>query len=235
MVASDPSITSRRRRYKADPDYWANFDITPCGCWLWRGSVMLNGYCRFQHNNQNLYVHRYSLIINGVTLAGGLHALHTCDAFYEPGDITYRRCGNPAHLYAGTAVDNARDRSLHGRAAKSKPSIQRLTDEDVRLIRRLRAEGAKLQLLADQFGISRSHIGQIVYGTARKEAGPSQPRVKTYLVDDETVRRAIALRAEGLSSLKISRLLNVGYDHVLGISRGRGRYAAFYPTREEVA
>lgn len=47
---------------------------------------------------------------------------HTCD---NP------RCINPNHLIIGTMADNNRDRAERGRSAKTVPSRQKLTSEDV--------------------------------------------------------------------------------------------------------
>jgi hypothetical protein len=47
----------------------------------------------------------------------GLFVCHTCDVNYPPGDFTYRRCCNVAHLFLGTPKDNVDDMVAKGRAA----------------------------------------------------------------------------------------------------------------------
>lgn len=48
---------------------------------------------------------------------------------------------------------------------------QRLTDEQVRKIREMRAAGAPQDELAEYFGVSQAHVSRIVLGRQRKTAG----------------------------------------------------------------
>jgi len=48
---------------------------------------------------------------------------------------------------------------------------RRLTDEQVRKIRELRANGAPQDLLAEMFGVSQAQISRIVLGRQRRAAG----------------------------------------------------------------
>lgn len=66
--------------------------------------------------------------------------MHTCD---NP------PCWNPAHLIAGTALENNRDKAAKGRQAKGE-AIRRykLTEESVRDIRARRASGESYASIA---------------------------------------------------------------------------------------
>lgn len=71
---------------------------------------------------------------------------HRCD---------HPSCVNPSHLYVGDATINAHDASQRERLARGvRQGAAVLTDERVRVLRRLRAEGWSLQRLADLFGVA---------------------------------------------------------------------------------
>lgn len=77
----------------------------PDECWEWQGPIEKNGYARVWFRRKNEGVHRIVCESeNG--LLGDLYALHRCDN---------RRCANPAHIFAGTPLDNMRDMIAKGR------------------------------------------------------------------------------------------------------------------------
>lgn len=71
------------------------------GCWVWKGSRSSYGYGQFNIGDVCHLAHRVSCEIHFGPIPPGLQALHKCD---NP------PCVNPAHLYIGTALDNALDR-----------------------------------------------------------------------------------------------------------------------------
>jgi hypothetical protein len=90
----------------------------------------------------------------------GLVVRHKCD---NP------RCVNPEHLELGTQGDNLMDRHRSGRVLLgSRHPNSKLTENDVKLIRELRAEGASQQRLANIFQVSRAAIRQVLEGRAWK-------------------------------------------------------------------
>lgn len=87
---------------------------------------------------------------------------HTCDT---------PSCCNPAHWLSGTQAQNVGDMIERGRRVLSPSPGERngravLTDEQVREIRRRKAEGALLRELAPEFGVSMRMVSKI----ARREA-----------------------------------------------------------------
>lgn len=79
---------------------------------------------------------------------------HTCD---NP------PCVNPAHLYAGTARDNAVDRDTRHRNGQAK-----IGPRDVRAMRQRCARGEPQCSVATEYGLSRPQMSRII---ARKRWG----------------------------------------------------------------
>lgn len=87
--------------------FWAKVDVRgPDECWPWKGGVGTGGYGSFSKGK------KYSLRANRVAMALDgrdpldLLSCHTCD---NP------PCCNPAHLWAGSGLENAKDAVSKGR------------------------------------------------------------------------------------------------------------------------
>lgn len=149
--------------------FWSKVDSSAGAfeCWPWLGARFVTGYGAFRPRGRTATgAHRMSLELSlGRELGEGMQACHTCDN---------RICANPAHLFEGTATDNARDMVAKGRhgAAVHPESIPRgeqshaarLTEAVVRRVRTRRAEGVSYPQLAAEFGITQSHARRLAVG-----------------------------------------------------------------------
>jgi hypothetical protein len=149
--------------------FWSKVDRSggPPACWPFAGCIV-NGYGQVSVAGKLDYAHRVALELSGVSLEGGLDSLHTCDN---------RPCCNPSHLYAGTDIDNVRDRSERGgpykphdpatyRRGFGNHPIARFRDDEVRTIRNANRAGVSTVDLARGYGASQSTIWSLVRGKA---------------------------------------------------------------------
>ena len=149
--------------------FWSKVNKTD-GCWEWAGKPNEKGYGRFGVNYRVIFAHRFSWLITHGEIPDGLFVLHRCD---NP------ICVRPDDLFLGTKADNNADMRAKGRAAPMPRTpnagrfqsngrmsgehhhLAKLTAEDVLYIRQLRANGVRLRVLAQHFGVSEANISQI--------------------------------------------------------------------------
>jgi hypothetical protein len=131
----------------------------PGECWEWDGAKR-NGYGKLivQHAyvRKHISAHRLAWELFIGPIPTGFDVLHHCD---NPA------CCNPAHLFVGTHADNMRDREAKGRHNAPRGSTHgraKLTEEDVRLIRRLVANGAQQNVLAAHYGVTPTSLSLLV-------------------------------------------------------------------------
>jgi len=108
-------------------------------------------------DGEDIGAHRFSYQLANGPIPEGAHILHRCD---NP------PCVNPSHLYAGSHLDNMRDRHARGRydsfPGESNPN-HCLTEDDVVRMRALYASGNCPQReLARLFHISQTQVGRVV-------------------------------------------------------------------------
>jgi predicted XRE-type DNA-binding protein len=141
-------MESRQRTYEVDPD---------TGCWNYRKRAPSTGYGRVMLNYKSYIASRLFYTIHYGHFHPSLDVLHTCD---NPA------CVNPDHLFLGTAKDNVADMIAKGRRRLT--SRMRMSDDDVIECRNRWAEGDVSQArLAADYGVSQTHISNIVRGKAR--------------------------------------------------------------------
>lgn len=90
-----------------DVRFWLHVNTTGA-CWLWNDGQRPDAYGHFRRDDgRQVGAHRFSYELHHGPIPDGLHVLHRCD---NP------PCVNPAHLFAGTRLDNMRDMIEKGRA-----------------------------------------------------------------------------------------------------------------------
>lgn len=135
--------------------FWEKVDRRgPDECWEWTKGCYEGGYGHFHdRNNRDLRAHRVAFVVtNGDT---DLLVLHHCN---NP------PCCNPNHLYAGTQEDNRHKCVAEGRAVDNRGENSgqaKLTESDIREIRRLYANGWLQREIAKEYDISKSQVSVI--------------------------------------------------------------------------
>jgi hypothetical protein len=141
--------------------FWSKVDKrSDDECWEWTQHRKSSGYGQFVlRKGVFLTASRVALALTiGRPLRQGELACHRCD---NP------PCCNPAHIFAGTAYDNATDAINKGRANRShgeKHKSARLTEDIVREIRQLEPVYGLDARLAVEFGISANSIRKVRQG-----------------------------------------------------------------------
>lgn len=131
-------------------------------CWLWTGGKQHGGYGHFNIAfNVHASAHRFAWSeVNG-PVPKGMCVLHKCDV---------RDCVNPDHLFLGTNDDNVADKMAKGRyrclVGESHPNAK-LTTADVERMRVMYANGSRQKDLGELFGISRTHVSDVVNKKSR--------------------------------------------------------------------
>jgi len=152
-------ISAARRRLSeqtANARFWSRVRKGP-DCWIWTGSRLPAGYGRFLVGGKGVYAHRWSFVLAFGAIPDGLYVCHRCD---NP------QCVRPEHLFAGTALDNARDAKSKGRLTPSDRRSElsrgqnngraKLTEEAVSAAKRMRADGVSYARIGVIFGVQRA-------------------------------------------------------------------------------
>lgn len=132
------------------------------GCWLWLGGKDRDGYGMVKFCGRQFRAHRVMYEIATGPIPRGLIVMHTCD---NPG------CVNSQHLLTGTYKDNTQDMIRKGRkhltiGSKAQRGTlngkARLTEDDVREIRRRHAAGEMQIDLGPEFGITQGAVHKVI-------------------------------------------------------------------------
>lgn len=107
------------------------------------------------------YAHKVSMFLyKGIKTDENLHVLHICD---NP------KCVNPDHLRTGSHTDNMRDMFKKGR---NRVSSQKLTQDQVNEIRKLRSQGYQIKEIAKKYNMDRGHTSRLCKGCLLKGTRP---------------------------------------------------------------
>lgn len=125
--------------------FWPRVHKT-AGCWIWTGPLG-NEYGHVC----GMSAHRASYLLAHGALPAGLDILHRC---------VFAPCVNPAHLYAGTAKDNARDAREIGHWGANIASEAQAADVAARL-----AAGQSVGVVAYELRLRVSEVTRVaLYG-----------------------------------------------------------------------
>ncbi len=140
--------------------FWKCVDKTPGhgpggDCWVWTGHFR-GGYGRFPDRKKRWHAHRFAWTLANGDIPADHCILHKCD---NP------PCVNPAHLSAGTALENIQDRqSKRRQAIGEKASKTKLTEAEVREVLASVKNGEPYRSIARRYGINSSSVARIVSG-----------------------------------------------------------------------
>lgn len=127
----------------------------PNGCREWARHINSRGYGSVSLHSKMTVAHKAAFILAGHTLLQGQLVLHHCDN---------RRCINPEHLYAGTHMDNMRDKAVRKRApsvrGEANPNRQ-LSAAQVVAIRAAYATGITQTRLGALYGVGQGQISRV--------------------------------------------------------------------------
>lgn len=130
----------------------------PDACWPWTGHRIATGYGQVRVRGKATTASRVALELSeGRPLEADEQACHRCD---NP------PCCNPAHLFRGSHVENMQDKEKKGRHGYGGMPGERhhqakLTEHDVREIRRRCEAGERHTAIAASYGVTGSLIGMI--------------------------------------------------------------------------
>jgi len=116
----------------------------PDACWEFTGNRACFGHGMLFFRGAAMHASRVMLATYGAPV-------DDCMVCHRCGNPP---CCNPKHLYLGTQQDNMDDMISHGN------TVAKLSSEQVRAIRE-RAASASNVVVADEFGISSSHVSNI--------------------------------------------------------------------------
>jgi hypothetical protein len=139
--------------------FWRKTDTEanhPLGCWTWKGFGTSRRHPTIALTpNKFMYAARFAYLLCYGAIPDGLLILHTCDNFM---------CVNPDHLYPGTHTDNERDKLTRNRTLRGeKNTNSKLTENDVRDIRKLREAGMLLTEIAHKYNINITTVSTIAH------------------------------------------------------------------------
>lgn len=150
-------MKASRRRTSLEDRLWRKVDKSG-EHWIWTGNVGSHGYGQLARGSRSeglITAHRAAWEVTYGPIPDGLFILHRCDI---------RACCKPDHLFLGTAKTNSLDMVHKGRCVtyRGVQHVQhKLTDDQVREIRRRVAAGEKQTRIAAEFGVSGQFVGQL--------------------------------------------------------------------------
>lgn len=108
------TLVSKGCPYTFTPDFFeGRYETNDSGCWIWTGCLSVRRTrARFAWKKGGMYAYRISYEVFVGPIPDGKQINHHCDD---------GRCINPAHIYAGTQRQNARDAIRRNRLVPPAP------------------------------------------------------------------------------------------------------------------
>ena len=122
------------------------------GCFEFTGGKDKNGYGKFTVLGITHRAHRIAFMLCVDDIPDGASVLHSCD---NPS------CINPNHLFLGTHQNNVDDMMAKRRNIPPRGSMQgqsKLTEDDVREIRKLLDQGLSYRDIAARYNVTNGNI-----------------------------------------------------------------------------
>lgn len=150
---------------KNEKNFWAAFDRRDDGCWVWIGRANQDGYGQVYYGGKSQRVPRVAYLLAKGSIPGGLLVCHSCDV---------RLCGNPDHLWLGTAKDNAMDAVKKGRMVipyypGGLHPLAKLCDDERAQVVIDRGTGLSIRALGAKYGISTTSVQHILFPEKQKK------------------------------------------------------------------
>jgi hypothetical protein len=157
-------------RYPPMPErFWQKVDRSggPDACWPWTTATNAHGYGVFVfHGSMRLaprvawtLTHPEGIpprMVGGNGVEGKTLLCHNCPGGDNP------TCCNPAHHWLGTDWDNTQDKIRKGRQLRGTQIAQsKLTEADVRVVRKLVSSGVVYAAICERFNISPAAVTAI--------------------------------------------------------------------------
>ena len=204
--------------------FWAKVTKTD-GCWQWTAAKHPAGYGMINPGNgakNKITASRASWMIHFGQIPDGMQICHRCD---NP------ECTNPAHLFLGSATDNALDKEQKERG------LRKFGQRECDMIYTLLALGSSKRAVARAFQAYRTSIetaasyGRMLPSLESAPKKPPKPKSpppifrgsenKKAKVNEADVLEIRRLRLEGLSTGEIAALFPIGKSMISHICTRR--------------
>lgn len=155
----DPLTSNRRQPAQLQWLYAIAETANTDACIAWPFDLNTTGYGSVAVDGRSAGTHRVVCErAHGPAPLPNMQAAHSCGN---------RPCVNPRHIRWTTRAENEADKLVHGRSNRGERyGAHKLTETDVREIRRLVAAGHKHRVLAAQFGVSQPTISNVTTGVS---------------------------------------------------------------------
>lgn len=187
-------------------------------CLEWTGARSGHGYGNVHWRGKFVPTHRMVWMIAKGSIPDGLHVLHHCDN---------RPCGNEGHLFLGTPKDNHDDMRIKRRESSppryvgSQHPQSKLNERQAASIKRARARGVHVNVLAKKYGVARQLISRISRGEIWAHVpGPITKSPYAGTLDERQVTSIKSDRARGLHLKVLAVKYGVSRQTISRIARG---------------